>query len=195
MGPAGIVTRLLQMPATEALALRLFPEKEQAHSVLATLHNTAVPTVIRSGEKTNLLPSVVEAEIDGRYLPGQTHEQFMSEVRDIIGDDLEVEIFNQGPPSSTPLDTPLWGQIESAFAKHAPGIPLVPWVLIGYSDTKYLAQLGVKVYGCSPLKLPPGVAFARLPHGHDERLPRTGFEWGMEVFWSIVEPFVTTVAG
>lgn len=190
MGPAGVVAKLLKNRVTEPLALRLFPDPEQANTVAATLHNTAVPTVIRAGQKTNLVPGVAECEVDGRYLPGLTEEDFIDEVRAVVGPEIEIEVLNSGPPSSTSADSPLYRQVEEVLHERS-GAPVVPWVLIGFSDTKWLQQIGIQTYGCSPLRMPPDVQFARLPHGHDERAPREGFEWGTETFWQMVTRFCT----
>ncbi len=192
MGPAGIVTRLLKMRTTEQMALKMFPDPDQAAAIQATLHNTAVPTVLRSGEKVNVLPGTAECLIDGRYLPGFTEAQFLQEVRQIVGDGLEIEVVTGGPPASIDPDTDLYHLIEDVVAERTDGLPCVPWVLIGFSDSKWLAELGIHVYGFSPLQLPPDLSFTRLPHGHDERLPRAGLEWGVETFWQTVGRFCTT---
>lgn len=191
MGATGFVTKLLQHRAGEALALKLMPDQETRNTMLATLHNTAVPTVLRAGDKTNVVPSSASCEVDGRYLPGFTSEQFLAEVRQVVGPEIDIEVLNEGPPSSTPIDTPLWRTIVDVCGDRAPGVPVIPWLLIGFSDTKWLSTLGIQVYGFSPLKLPPGVQFARLPHGHDERAPRAGFEWGVETLWQTVARFVS----
>lgn len=190
MGPAGIVPRLLMNRATEPLALKLFPNPEQANSIAAALHNTAVPTVLHGGEKTNLLPGTVEVEVDGRYLPGVSEAEFLAEVRAVVGDDLEIEVMSSAPPAATNPDTPFYRHISGVLGA-ASGKPVIPWMLTGFSDSKWLDKLGVQVYGCTPLKLPPGVAFQRLPHGHDERLPRAGYEWGVDVMWQIVGQFAS----
>lgn len=191
MGPAGVVTHLLKSKFTENTALGLFPDKEQANAVLATLHNTAIPTVLRAGEKTNVLPGSAEAWIDGRYLPGFSQDDFLTEVRQATGDAFEIEVMEGGPPSSVTIDTPLYRLIEQVIAERADGAATIPWMLTGFSDTKWLEPLGIKTYGFSPLQFPPDVQFSRLPHGHDERAPRAGFVWGVETLWQTVSRFVS----
>lgn len=189
MGPLGFVPHLLKSRLTEATALKLFPDPEAANAVAATLHNTAVPTVLRGGEKTNVLPGAVECEIDGRYLPGFTEQQFLDEVRQVVGDGFEIEVMEGGPPHSVTTDSDLYRLIEKVIHERADGAPTVPWVLTGFSDSKWLEPLGVLVYGFSPIQLPADVQFSRLPHGHDERAPRAGFEWGVETLWQTVTRF------
>ena len=156
--------------------------------MVATLPNTAVPTMLRAGDKTNVLPGVAEAEVDGRYLPGCTEEAFLDEVRAVVGPDIEVEVMAGGPPGSSPVDTDLYRTIAEVVRQRA-GAPVVPNVAPGFTDSKWLQERGVVCYGFSPLLMPPEVRFSRLVHGHDERLPRAGFEWGVETLWQTVTAF------
>ncbi|RMF17190.1 MAG: M20/M25/M40 family metallo-hydrolase [Candidatus Dadabacteria bacterium] len=191
MGPLGFVPKLLKNRWTEGFALRLFPDPEQANAVRASLHNTAVPTVIRSGEKTNVVPGTAEVEIDGRYLPGFTEEQFLDEVRQVVGDGFDIDVIESGPPAETTLHTPLLDQIHEVMNERTGGEPVVPWMLIGFSDTKWLQTVGIQTYGFSPIRFPDDTRFTRLPHGHDERAPRDGYEWGVETLWQTVARFCT----
>jgi acetylornithine deacetylase/succinyl-diaminopimelate desuccinylase-like protein len=190
MGPFGFVTKMLKWRLTEGLALKMIGDEEKQRNFISSLHNTAVPTVIRAGEKTNVVPAIAECEIDGRYLPGFNEEQFLDEVHQVIGDDFDIEVMRSGPPSSNTTDTPLYRLIENVVHEQADGATVIPWVLIGFSDSKWLEQLGVTVYGFSPVQFPPDVQFSKLPHGNDERIPRAGFEWGMETLWTTVTRFV-----
>jgi acetylornithine deacetylase/succinyl-diaminopimelate desuccinylase-like protein len=190
MGPAGIVAKLLKWGPTEKLVLKLVGGKEMQRTFIASLHNTAVPTVIRAGEKTNVVPSVAECEIDGRYLPGFTEEQFLDEVRRLIGDGFDLEVMRSGPPSSNAIDTSLYRLIEDVIHERTGGAPVIPWILTGFTDSKWLEKLGITVYGFSPVQFPAEVQFSKLPHGHNERIPLAGFTWGMETFWTTVKRFV-----
>jgi acetylornithine deacetylase/succinyl-diaminopimelate desuccinylase-like protein len=190
MRPLGFVPKMLKWRLTKKLALKIIGDEEMQRTFISLLHNTAVPTVIRAGEKTNVIPSTAECEIDGRYLPGFTEKQFLDEVRRVIGDDFDFEVMRSGPPSSHTIDTPLYRLIEKVVHERAGGAPVIPWVLNGFSDSKWLEQLGVTVYGFSPVQFPADVKFSKLPHGHDERIPLAGFKWGMETFWTTVTRFV-----
>ena len=61
--------------------------------------------------------------------------------------------------------------------------------LTGFSDSKWLSRLGIKMYGFSPLQVPEDFPYTKLPHGHDERIPRDGYEWGVETLWQAVTRF------
>jgi acetylornithine deacetylase/succinyl-diaminopimelate desuccinylase-like protein len=190
MGPAGCVVKLLKWRPTEKLALKLIGNEEIRRTFIASLHNTAVPTVIRAGDKTNVVPAIAECEIDGRYLPGFTEEHFLAEVRRVIGNGFDIEVMRSGPPSSNPIDTPLYRLLEDVIRDRTGGAPVIPWILSGLTDSRWLEELGITVYGFSPVQFPANVQFSKLPHGHDERIPLAGFAWGMETFWTAVKRFV-----
>ena len=48
--------------------------------------------------------------------------------------------------------------------------------------------------GFSPVRLTPGIAFARLYHGHDERITLDGFGWGLETLYEVVRRFCAASA-
>ena len=53
--------------------------------VLATLRNTANPTMLNAGYKANVIPSVAQATVDCRVLPG-AEADFKAQVAEIVGD-------------------------------------------------------------------------------------------------------------
>src|SRR5439155_17357579 len=73
---------------------------EQGRMLEPVLRNTVNATIIRAGEKINVVPSVVELELDARALPGFTPADVMGEIHDVVGDDVEIELVRHdpGPP-------------------------------------------------------------------------------------------------
>ena len=51
------------------------------------LHNTVNATIVRGGEKINVIPSEVTVELDGRLLPGHTPADMIAELRRLVGED------------------------------------------------------------------------------------------------------------
>ena len=73
-------------------------------------------TSLRSGvgdpPKANVIPSVAEATLDCRVLPGTTREQWLAEIRRRLGDPaIKIEIINEGDdPVVTPPTRPSTGR-------------------------------------------------------------------------------------
>src|SRR5205085_12584797 len=86
----------------------------------AITHDTAVPTVLRGGQKINVIPGEAEVWVDGRYLPGQTAEGFVEEIRQVIGSDYEISPLDHSVPLEDPPGDPLYQTIVAVLRRHAP---------------------------------------------------------------------------
>jgi acetylornithine deacetylase/succinyl-diaminopimelate desuccinylase-like protein len=156
----------------------------------ATLHNTATPTGLKAGVKTNVIPSVAEATIDGRLLPGFDPDAFLDELRPVLGENFHYEIELTSPPLETRHDTPLYGLMASALRRNDPqAAAVVPYMMSGATDAKYLAPHGIPTYGFAPVKLPPDMKLMEMFHAHDERVPVEGLGWGVKVLYEVVEEY------
>jgi acetylornithine deacetylase/succinyl-diaminopimelate desuccinylase-like protein len=154
------------------------------------LANTASPTVLRAGSKTNVIPGLAEVEIDGRTLPGQSDEDFLRELQAALGEHFELEVMRSAPPVTTePVRSPLYESIVAVMGEREPDAGLVPYLLPGFTDAKSFTRLGARWYGFAPVKLPRGMRFADMFHGHDERIPVDGLRWGTEVLFDVVTRF------
>lgn len=159
------------------------------HFLNAITRDTAVPTGLRAGQKINVIPSVAEAQIDGRFLPGQTDEGFMHEVRHVVGEGYELEPFDITRPLEDPPGGPLYETIVDVMQRAAPTASVIPTMLSGATDAKHVARLGTRCLGFGPLRVPPGFPSDSLVHGHDERIPVEGYLWGTRVLYDIVTQF------
>jgi acetylornithine deacetylase/succinyl-diaminopimelate desuccinylase-like protein len=61
------------------------------------LHNTVNATIVRGGEKINVIPSEVTVELDGRLLPGYTPADMIAELRELVGEDIELAVIRHDP--------------------------------------------------------------------------------------------------
>lgn len=167
---------------------RLLPP-EKAASLAATLRNTVSPTVLAAGSKTNVIPALATAEVDGRMLPGFTPETFLEEVRASLGEDgreVTLEVLLSDRPSESPYPTPLVECLRTALGRHQPGSVLAPFMSTGMTDGRFLRRLGVPVYGFWPYL--PHVPI-HLAHGTDERVPEDSFRFALEVMWDAITDF------
>jgi acetylornithine deacetylase/succinyl-diaminopimelate desuccinylase-like protein len=171
------------------------PDKGVARALVAMLGNTASPTVVRAGNKTNVIPGVAELEIDGRTLPGQSDGDLLRELGELLGPEFELEVMRSAPPVVTePARSPLYDTILEVLAEREPDAVPLPYMLPGFTDAKSFTRLGARWYGFAPVKLPPGMRFADMFHGHNERIPVDGLRWGTEVLTEVVMRFLATTA-
>lgn len=184
--------KILSNPHILPRVLRLLPDQGVARTFAALLSNTASPTVVRAGGKTNVIPGIAELEIDGRTLPGQSDEDFMRELAEVLGKDVDLEIIKSAPPVVTePVESQLFDIIKRNLEAREPGCAVVPYMIPGFTDAKYFTRLGAKWYGFSPVRIErdSGIRFADMFHGHNERVPIDGLHWGTEILYDVVTEF------
>jgi acetylornithine deacetylase/succinyl-diaminopimelate desuccinylase-like protein len=148
--------------------------------VRATLRDTANPTMLTAGYKANVIPSVAEAVVDCRILPGR-EEAFERELDEILGPDVEREWITHLPPVETTFDGDLVDAMTAAILSEDPEAKMLPFVLSGGTDAKAFHTLGIRCFGFSPLRLPPDLDFSALFHGVDERVPIEAVRFGTRV--------------
>jgi len=190
--PKSFILPLVLNPLFESFVLSRLPEEGLLKPALrAMLHNTATPTVLRAGEKTNVIPSVAEAQVDCRMLPGQTPESVLAELKPYLGEGVEVETIMTSTPYETDYRSELYETIREVVIEHDPGSEVLPFLLTASSDSRYLAQRGIKVYGFAPMKYEPGLSPLELAHGDNERISLESLAFGTRVFYEVVRRFVT----
>ncbi len=185
--PRGLVLRQILSPSLSDLVLhRVIPDRSQARLFSVLLHDTAAPTVMKAGSKVNQIPGEAELLVDGRLLPGQTEEGFLAEVRDVVGEDLEIEVIRTMPPVDGDVADPVLGTIQEVLDELDPGVRAVPNLIPGFTDAKAWSTLGARCIGFSPVRLGPDDAFSDLFHGVDERIPVAGFRFGVRALAEVI---------
>lgn len=151
-----------------------------ARVVGATLRDTANPTMLTAGYKANVIPSVAEAVVDCRVLPGR-QEAFERELDEILGPDVEREWITHLPSVETSFDGDLVDAMTAAVQAEDPGARTIPYMLSGGTDAKAIHTLGIRCFGFAPLRLPADLDFTALFHGVDERVPVDAVRFGTRV--------------
>ncbi|HEY2173711.1 MAG TPA: M20/M25/M40 family metallo-hydrolase [Mycobacteriales bacterium] len=151
-----------------------------ARIVGATLRNTANPTMLRAGYKSNVIPGTASGTVDGRFLPGQEQE-FERQLDEILGPDISREWIVHDQAVETTFDGALVDAMSAALRAEDPAAKPVPYMMSGGTDAKSFERLGMRCFGFSPLLLPPTLDFAALFHGIDERVPVDGLTFGVRV--------------
>lgn len=140
----------------------------------ACTHMTFSPNVVHGGVKTNVIPDVVDIDVDVRTLPGETADDVDRYLREAIGDltdAVEVSVIEDGTATASPIDTPMWAALQRAVRTAYPDATLVPRLTAGGTDARFYRERGTVAYGTGLFSR--GVTaeqFATRFHGHDERV-------------------------
>lgn len=188
--PQSWLLTMLLNPLLEPLILKQMKGSSEVVALLrATLHNTVSPTMLQAGQKANVIPSEANATVDGRILPGQTVEGFLREIRDHVGDQIEIEVLQRSQPCESEPTSPLFDLMAQVLAEHDPGSILAPYLVPGATDGRMLAEKGVKVYGFAPTKQEPGWNAIEMAHARNERISLANVEFGTKVLYDVVRRF------
>jgi acetylornithine deacetylase/succinyl-diaminopimelate desuccinylase-like protein len=156
--------------------------------ILATLRATSNPTLLEAGYKHNVIPDTAEALIDIRTLPGD-EDRVLAEVRELVGDDIEIEIMHRDIGLEAPFGGDLVDAITGTLQRYDPGAPVLPYLLSGGTDNKALSRLGITGYGFAPLRLPSDLDFPGMFHGVDERVPLDALMFGRTVLRDLLRSY------
>jgi acetylornithine deacetylase/succinyl-diaminopimelate desuccinylase-like protein len=184
--PAAATIRGLLNPRLTDGLLRVLGEPGRAFDPL--LHNTVNATIVRAGDKINVVPSEATVDLDGRLLPGFTPDDLRAELRAVVDTGVELQVLRHEPAPGQP-DLALFGLLADVLAERDPTATAVPMLLPGITDARIFAKLGIQTYGFLPMQLPPELRFLQLLHAADERLPADAVQFGTEAIRAVLERY------
>jgi acetylornithine deacetylase/succinyl-diaminopimelate desuccinylase-like protein len=144
-------------------------KKPQYYSMVRT---SVVPTMLKAGYKSNVIPPSAEATLDVRALPdedlGKFREMLVEIIKDpqvrVVAEDVSLSM-PAAPPSK--LDTEMFAALERAQKEVSPEAITLPTMTTGATDSSFLRAKGVQAYG---IGVPKTEEENRGIHGNDERI-------------------------
>ena len=180
-----LMLALLKPAVADRVLPRLGPQVRWLETLL---RNTVNATIVRGGEKVNVIPAQIDLELDGRLLPGFTPDDLIAELHGIVGDDIEVELVRHDAGPAEP-DLALFEMLAGILRELDPeGIPM-PLLQGGVTDGRFFAQLGIQTYGFMPMRLPADFPVLKVVHAADERIPAAALEFGTEAVTRALQRF------
>jgi acetylornithine deacetylase/succinyl-diaminopimelate desuccinylase-like protein len=126
--------------------------------------------------------------LDGRLLPGCVPDNIIGEIKEIVDDDIELEVIRYDPGPLEP-DMGLFDTLAAVLRSLDPeGIP-IPYLLSASTDARFFSKIGIQTYGFIPMQLPESLNFTRLIHAADERIPVEALTFGSEAIYQLLQCF------
>jgi acetylornithine deacetylase/succinyl-diaminopimelate desuccinylase-like protein len=170
--------------------------KDVAPAIDAMIRPTIVPTVVRAGDKNNVIPGIAEIDFDTRVLPGQTWSDVEREVKRALGNSLKYDLnrIDHGGDrggNASMMDTPLVQTINSVMNQYFESIRTVPFQLMGETDNRYFrSQFGSNAYGFMPTVIEGSLdEYSNMVHGRNERLSIKNLVTGSSILYEVVMQF------
>lgn len=164
------------------------------------LHTTCVATMISGGHSVNALPGSATANVNCRILPGHSQEEVRQDlIRIFATPSLKVEYLSDSgqllptgsskksmtPPAPLPA---VFNPLRAVVAELWPGLPIIPFMESGASDSVYTMAAGIPSYGFSGMGVDHDDVRA---HGRDERIRITDFDTGVEFEYLYLKALTT----
>ena len=145
-----------------------------ARTCHAHTHTTISPNVAHGGQKTNIIPDLVELDVDIRTVPGTTQADVDAMLRDALGalfDHVELSAIQQHNATESPGGNVLWDALSNATQVAYPGAELMPGLIVGGTDARFFRDKGAIAYGTGLFSNEVTFEmFGTRFHGNDERI-------------------------
>ena len=143
---------------------------------------------MKAGHAHNALPQLASAVVNCRILPGHTADEVKAQLAALVADE-RVEIEQLDPDFSAPapparVDPELLAVVERITAELWPGVPVVPTMGAGATDSRYFRGAGIPAYGISGIF--HDIDDVRA-HGKDERVSVASFHEGVDFYYRLIK--------
>jgi len=191
-----LITRKIFLP----LALKIL--SKTAPSMAGPIHSmsrtTFATTIIRGGQKINVLPGSSSVEIDCRLMPEQDFNYAVKHLKKALGKKLAKEaditllegtLANIG--SVSPLNTDFVEAIKRTFQKLVPNSSIVPVIAYGATDLRYIRRHGGNGYGFSLVDpTTPGTEITEMAHNKNERIRIKSVELTTKAMYELAKEYL-----
>jgi acetylornithine deacetylase/succinyl-diaminopimelate desuccinylase-like protein len=150
------------------------------------LHNTVNVTIIRRGEKNNVIPSEIIITLDGRLLPGYHPDDMITELHQLVGSNVEFTVTSYDPGPLEP-DMGLFADLAGILHEADPAGTPLPLLMPAVTDGRFFSRLGIQTYGFLPMHLPADFNFTQTIHAADERIPVEALEFGTRAIFEALK--------
>ena len=152
----------------------------------ASIRTTKVATVFNAGFKDNVIPQEASALINLRLMPGDTIEDTIQTITDIIGNErIKIETdgyFNEAPEQAR-TNTDSFRTIQQSLKEVFPDVISVPYFTTGGTDVKHYKNITKNLY-----KVTPSIKEKdEEGHGRNERIPIDNYEEYIKVFIQLIK--------
>jgi len=194
MGLDDELRQRLQDPDLIDEALSTLPTNV-ARTCHALTHTTIAPTVAHGGQKTNVIPDMIEIDVDIRTVPGTTDDDVRQMLGEILGElapRVEISPLHTAQASQSTTSTALWEALGAEAQIAFPGAQLIPGLIVGATDARVYREHGAVAYGAGLFSPRLTAAdFGDRFHGHDERIDIDSLALTAGLWRGVVERMMT----
>jgi acetylornithine deacetylase/succinyl-diaminopimelate desuccinylase-like protein len=167
------------------------PEDAAAASMIAadpeyvgTLRTTCVATLLKGGHADNALPQLATATVNCRIFPGVSVESVRATLAEVIGNPKAgvKAIGTAFASDASPMRDDVMRAVRKAVDANFAGLPIIPSMSSGATDSLYFRAAGIPSYGVSGAYVQPVDDYS---HGLNERVPVSAVARGL-AHWHVL---------
>lgn len=148
------------------------------------LGTTCVATMLEGGHALNALPQRASVSVNCRIFPGVDPKEVETQLLAVVDDETatirRLENTLAGPAS--PMRADVAAAVKRAIERRYPGLPVIPQMSAGATDSLHFRAQGIDSYGVSGLFLKPSDDFS---HGLNERAPVASIDGALD-HWHVL---------
>lgn len=152
----------------------------------AILHSTCVATILNAGVQENALPARAVATVQCRIMPDETVAGTEATLQKVLADP-GIKVSQPGMVTQAPESPPtpqLLKSVETVVHSMWPGVPVIPAMAAGASDSIFTRNAGIPSYGI-------GGGWNDIhdirAHGRDERMKQSTFYETVEFTYRLMK--------
>ena len=152
----------------------------------STLRTTCVATRLDGGHADNALPQAARAVVNCRMHPSDPPDWVRERLVEAVADpQVSVTPIGSAHPSpESPMNPELFGAVEKLTEAMWPGVPVLPTMGTGATDSLYFRGAGIPMYGVSGIF---GDVDDVRAHGKDERVLVKSFHEAREFLYRLIK--------
>ena len=157
---------------------------EKSGAGTAMMRTTMVPTIIQAGIKDNVVPTQAKCVVNLRLLPGDSSDEVIARVNEIIGDDrVKIERLEKGAIAEASAVSPVDGYgyktVDVIIKQTYPDMLTTPFLLIGATDSRHFGEVSKNIIKFSPMIDPIGF------HGINERVSLESYQTAIWFYYHL----------
>ncbi|WP_246051903.1 M20/M25/M40 family metallo-hydrolase [Leptospira idonii] len=163
------------------------PIRKNRHLTAMTT-NTKSITGLHTNEETtgyNVLNGEVVGKLDIRVLPGTDTKEYIEDIRKIAKKySIEVVIFDEISPDSSPIDSVLFQTLANVSVSKVENSVAAPFLSPGKTDNSRFRRIGIDAYGLIPAVLEPTDLDSM--HGKNENIKIENLKLGSTILFETI---------
>lgn len=172
LGPHLDFTSKMAMANKEIFKPLIINSYAKSASGNALVRTTTAPTIFNAGVKDNIIPLSAKATVNFRVISGSSIADVIDHVKRVIDDDrvvIDTGKFNVEPSEISDVNSPNYHHLNYTVAEIFPKVLVVPYLVIGATDSRHFSILTDEIYRFLPVKITNNNV--KSFHGLNERIP------------------------